>query len=85
MKEGHNCWKTEKATRIRFLVDSDSYFIALYDTIINAQISVFIIGWGIHSKLLLHRDDSEYEYPIRLGDFLNAVAEEKPEQSIYGV
>lgn len=83
MKEGKNCWKTEKATRIRFLVDSDSYFSALYDTIINAQKSVFIIGWDIHSKLLLRRDDDEYEYPIRLGDFLNAVAEEKPDLHIY--
>ncbi|MFW5770752.1 MAG: VTT domain-containing protein, partial [Spirochaetota bacterium] len=83
MKEGHNCWKIEKATRIRFLVDSDSYFSALYDTIINAQKSVFIIGWDIHSRLLLRRDDGDYKYPIRLGDFLNAMTDEKPELHIY--
>ncbi len=83
MKNGHNCWITEQATKISFLTDSGSYFKAFYDTAVNARKSIFITGWDIHSRLVLLRDDEEHSYPVVLGEFLNALARERPELEIY--
>lgn len=75
LKEGKNCWRIAKASRVAFLVDAASYFSAFVEAIKRAQKSILIVGWDIDSRVSLVRDGRSTELPNRLGDFLNQVVE----------
>lgn len=71
---GENCWKKAKAKRVAVAVDGEAYFRAVREAILGARQSVFILGWDMHSRLKMVRDDAEHKYPIELGDLLDFVA-----------
>tara|TARA_R110002110_G_scaffold91264_2_gene237450 strand:- start:70665 stop:72788 length:2124 start_codon:yes stop_codon:yes gene_type:complete len=81
--EGTNCWRIEKASRAAILVDGENYYPALHAALCNAQKTIFIVGWDLHSELELVRDDQHHDFPIQLGALLDALAKERPELNIY--
>lgn len=80
---GRNCWKVEKAERVSFLVDADAYFSAFRESAKLARSRILICGWDIDSRTAFRREGSDDSYPLQLGDFLNALAEERSELQIY--
>ena len=76
LKPGANCWRMERARRVAFLVDGEDYFRAVREAILQARHSVFILGWDIHSRLALVRDEGDDGRPRELGALLDAVARE---------
>ena len=61
-KPSRNCWQRAKARRAAFVIDGDAYFRALYQAFHRARRSIFIVGWDLHSDLLLVRGaDGRYE------------------------
>lgn len=75
---GNNCWRKEQATRVAVAIDGEAYFRAVREAILAARHSIFILGWDIHSKLRLVRDDKNTdEYPQQLGALLDYVARER--------
>ena len=70
LKPGRNCWRIERADRVCFLIDGDSYFRAFRTTVANAQRSVFILAWDIDSRVRLLRDARTHRAPLRLSEFL---------------
>ncbi|MGD8569716.1 MAG: VTT domain-containing protein [Gammaproteobacteria bacterium] len=83
LASGSNCDRIVTAERVRFLVDGENYFHTLRDAIKRAQRAVYILSWDIDSNVLLERSSTNDGYPARLGEFLDAVAAEKPELNIY--
>ncbi|ADE14768.1 Phospholipase D [Nitrosococcus halophilus Nc 4] len=73
LKPGNNCWRLEQARRAAFLIDGAAYFKAFRSAIEQAEHSILILGWDIHSQLKLLRDESSDSLPETLADFLNAV------------
>jgi phosphatidylserine/phosphatidylglycerophosphate/cardiolipin synthase-like enzyme len=73
-KPGETCWRREQANRVAFLVDAADYFRALRSSIIQAERSVALLGWDVHSKTPLIPGDPERlaadGWPVRLGDVL---------------
>ncbi|MBT8483607.1 MAG: hypothetical protein HKP36_18705 [Myxococcales bacterium] len=83
-QEGKNCWRIAHAERVAFLIDGEPYFRALHEAICRAQRSVFLVGWDIHSKLRLLRDDDDAEeMPVTLAALFDAVAADRPDLHIY--
>lgn len=80
---GRNCYAIDKAERVSFLVDADTYFHAFCEAIKNARQAVYILSWDIDSTIDLQRDENGDGYPSRLGAFLDAVVEDKPDLNIY--
>ncbi|MCW9059974.1 MAG: VTT domain-containing protein [Gammaproteobacteria bacterium] len=76
LKPGSNCWRMEQARRVAFLVDGEDYFRAVREAILQARHSVFILGWDIHSRLVLVRDEDDDGQPRELGTLLDTVARE---------
>ncbi|MGQ0522260.1 MAG: VTT domain-containing protein [Betaproteobacteria bacterium] len=70
---GRNCWRIERAQRMRFLVDGEEYFTALRRAIPRAQRTIFILGWDIDSRVRLMPDGANDGLPEELCEFLNAV------------
>ena len=71
---GSNCWRVEPADRWAFLVDADGYFAAVADAIEAAKKSVVILGWDVHSRVLLRRETGGNDDGNRLGPLLEAAA-----------
>ena len=83
LEQGRNCWRLVPADRIAFVVDGEDYFRAVREAFCNAQRSIFIIGWDIHSELQLVRNGKQDDYPEKLGPLLDCLARERRELNIY--
>jgi phospholipase D1/2 len=73
---GRNCWCRPRADRVGLLVDAAAYFDALASAIERAEHSVLIIGWSVHSRLLLRRKGRGSR--STLGELLNRAAWRRP-------
>ena len=71
---GRNCWRRETAQRVAIAIDGEAYFRAVREAILSARRTVFILGWDIHSKLRLVRNDEADCNPRELGELLDFVA-----------
>lgn len=78
-----NCHSLAEARRVAFIVDGEAYFRALYDCFLQAQHSIFIVGWDLHSDLQLVREKTAGDYPSRLGALLNRLVAEKKGLHVY--
>jgi phospholipase D1/2 len=83
LEEGSNCWKIASTERVAFLIDGEDYFHAVREAMCNARRSIFIIGWDIHSKLRLIRNEEGDNYPETLGPLLDNLAKHCQDLNIY--
>lgn len=81
LDERQNCWRVADASRVAFLVDGEAYFRAVADAFEMARYAIYIIGWDIDSRTRLRRGKDGTGEP--LGKFLDRLARERPEISIY--
>jgi len=77
LRPGRNCWRTERARRVAFLVDGEAYFAAFRGAALRATRSIFILGWDVASRMLLVHDDPPDGLPRALGDFLHALVKRR--------
>ena len=82
-KPGITCWRLAHAGRAALLIDGENYFKALHEAMRLARQAIIIVGWDVHSELLLVRNGDNGKYPAALGTFLNYLAEERKELNIY--
>jgi phospholipase D1/2 len=80
---GRNCWRIERAHRAAVLIDGKDYFAALRAALVQAQHSVFILGWDIDSRMRLVPQGANDGYPEELGDFLNELVKERRRLRMY--
>jgi phospholipase D1/2 len=81
--EGKNCWRRAHAHRTALLVDAESYYAALAEAFERAQRSIVIVGWDIHSRIRLLRDERPHDLPVELGEMLNALAHRRRKLHVY--
>src|SRR5215470_6560063 len=80
-RPGRNCWRLAMARRAAFLIDAQSYFLALGDALARAERSIFILGWDIHSRVSL---DPRGALPDRgIGELLSALVQQRPELRVH--
>lgn len=82
LRPGVTCRDLAMADQGAFLIEAKSYYRAVRKALLKAERSVTILAWDLHSKILLERDEDD-GYPKELGEFLNAVLDEKPDLHIY--
>jgi len=70
---GASGWRRPAASRLAFLVDAERYFGALADALERAREQVLIVGWDVHSRTRLRRDEAG-GLPSELGPLLDALA-----------
>ena len=69
---GRNCWRVARAGRAAVLIDGAAYFDALAASIARARDAVFVVGWDIHSRVVLGPADGGSP---ALAELLDAAAE----------
>lgn len=85
LRPGHNVWRIEHADRAAILVDGGAYFGAVREALLQAQRSVFIVGWDLDSRTRLVGEDGEARdnWPVTLRDFLTRLVSERPDLTVY--
>jgi phosphatidylserine/phosphatidylglycerophosphate/cardiolipin synthase-like enzyme len=80
---GETCWRTERADRAAFLIDTEAYFTALYEAFQKARRSILILGWGFDPRARLFPDGYDGpDDPDEVGHVLLRLARERPELDI---
>ena len=80
---GRNCWCTERADQLAFLIDGQAYFEAFRAAALQAQQSILILAWDIDSRIELVRGPVSDRLPTRLNEFLQALLKQKPSLHIH--
>lgn len=85
LQEGKTIWRKSRACRATLLNDAAEYFGALRQCLLNAQRSVFIVGWDIHSqtRLVGPSGSATDGFPEELAGFLEALVDHRPTLQIY--
>ena len=85
LEPGRNCDPLARADRFALLVDGETYYSALADSIARAKRRVIILGWDLDSRVRLSAgaalDGEKLLPPLR--EFLPAVASKNPNLDIY--
>ncbi|TVM18295.1 hypothetical protein DPQ33_05955 [Oceanidesulfovibrio indonesiensis] len=74
-------WQKVRSDRLAFLQNGAAYFPAFVEAVRKAKRAVYIAGWDVDSRVVLTGMGSKH--PLRLGEFLDQVAAERPELNIY--
>ena len=66
---GHNCWRIETAKRAAFLVDGETDFRAFREVALEAQRTIFILGWDFDTRIRMLIDREPDGSPINWVNF----------------
>lgn len=81
---GENCWRTPVAGRAALLVDAANYFQAARAAMLEAERTIFIVGWDIDSRIRFAGEAPPDDgAPEALKDFLAYLVERRPALRIH--
>lgn len=83
LKEGETCWRKVRAERATFIVDAAQYFAAAKEAMLAARHCIYLIGWEFDFDIRLRPDLDDPEAPDHLRQFLQHVAEQRPELEVF--
>lgn len=81
--EGWSCWRRVPCRRAAFLIDARDAFAAIASSLEQAQRSILICGWDLHSSLRLRRPASPGEAPDELAPLLSWVVKRRPQLQVH--
>jgi len=79
LQPGKTCWRIAEADRVAVLIDSESYYAILEETLAQARQSIVIVGWDFDGGIALRPGRS----PLMLGPFLRSLVEGRPDLTIH--
>ncbi|WP_243457269.1 phospholipase D-like domain-containing protein [Parasphingorhabdus cellanae] len=83
MTEHKSFWRTEIANRARIIIDGADYFEILRKAMLRAKKRIILIGWDFDTRISLSKDEHEKgEPPVRLGEFIEWLANNRPDLEI---
>jgi len=83
-RPGRNAWRVARAERAIVLIDAANYYGTLRKALLEAQRTIYIIGWDVDSRtpLVGPSGEPDDDLPRELGPFLTALVERRPELKI---
>ncbi|HSP25629.1 MAG TPA: phospholipase D-like domain-containing protein [Saliniramus sp.] len=83
LRPGHNCWRIEHADRLALIVDAADYFRAAKAAILEAEHSVYLIGWDFDARIKFEPEHKTLDGPNKLGPFLRWIGKTRPHVQVY--
>ena len=80
---GRNCWRIDRAERFLCIQDAADYFRLVRQALLEAEHSVFILGWDITGSIDLDPNAAEGPVPKRFDRLLAYVARQRPRLRCY--
>lgn len=78
IKVGINAWRSAKADKVGFLIDTADYYASLDEAFRQARKTVWIIGWDFNPDIYLRPDRPSQS----LGELLRSLVEKSPDLEI---
>jgi phosphatidylserine/phosphatidylglycerophosphate/cardiolipin synthase-like enzyme len=83
LEPGVTCWRTAKADRAAFLIDTEAYFTAAFAAMQKARRSILLLGWGFDPRTRLFPDGYDGpDDPDEVGHILLKLADARPDLEI---
>jgi phosphatidylserine/phosphatidylglycerophosphate/cardiolipin synthase-like enzyme len=83
LRAGETFWRSARADRAAFLIDTEAYFAAVFDAIQKARRSILLLGWGFDPRTRLFPDGYDGpDDPDEVGRILVELACAKPELDV---
>ncbi len=83
LKAGTTCWRVETAPRTALLVDMAAYLEAAKSALSAATRSIHFLNWAFDPDTVVdHEPDGPGSEPLRIGPFLRALAQARPDLEI---
>ncbi|HLZ75180.1 phospholipase D-like domain-containing protein [Phenylobacterium sp.] len=83
LRVGDTCWRTARADRAAFLIDTEAYFTAVFDALQKARRSILLLGWGFDPRTRLFPDGYDGpDDPDEIGRILIELARARPDLDI---
>jgi phosphatidylserine/phosphatidylglycerophosphate/cardiolipin synthase-like enzyme len=80
---GETCWRTARADRVAFLIDTEAYFTAAFEAMQKARRSILLLGWGFDPRTRLFPDGYDGPNdPDEVGAILLRLAQARPDLDI---
>src|ERR1700712_5627932 len=77
------CWRSARACRAAFLVDTEAYFTAVFEALLKARRSVLLLGWGFDPRTRLFPDGQDGPNdPDEVGRILIELSKARPDLDI---
>ena len=89
LRPGATCWRVAPASRAALIVDAADYFLHLRRALTCAERAAYLIGWDFDLRVEMVPGQSDNDgnapdgWPNRLGDFLEAVVDRRPEVCLH--
>lgn len=81
---GRNCWRIERATQARVIVDADDYFKAARAAMLKAKKQILLVGWDFDARIRLGEDAPDGDDgPQEVGAFFSWLVKRTPGLQIY--
>src|SRR6186997_3108195 len=82
---GRNVWRVAQANRAAMLVDAGAFFAAVRAALLQAQRSVFIVGWDLDSRTRLVGEDGAAPdgWPETLRELLTRLVGERRDLTVH--
>ncbi|MFA5489777.1 MAG: phospholipase D-like domain-containing protein [Candidimonas sp.] len=80
LEPGRNCWRAEHCERASAIVDAADYYHFARETMLAARQRIMVIGWDFDTRIKLEPQNRENSQT--LGDFILALAKDRPDRSI---
>ena len=80
---GDTCWRIAPASRAAFIVDTEAYFTAIFETLRKARRSITLLGWAFDPRSRLFPDGEDGpDDPDEVGRILIELSRARPELEI---
>ena len=80
---GRNCWRVDRAHHFYCVQDAADYFRLVREALLQAEESIFILGWDIAGGIDLLAGENPGDGPTRLNELLAFVARRRPKLRCY--
>jgi len=82
-RPGRNCWRVERADRMRCIQDAAEYFRLVRRAMLSAEHTIFTLGWDTSAHTELLPGETPPDAPARLDHLLAWIARRRPELRCY--
>ena len=82
LEPDRNCWRIERATKARVIVDADDYFTAARAAMVKAKKQILLVGWDFDARIRLG-EEADDGGPDRVGAFLSWLVKRSPDLQIH--
>jgi phosphatidylserine/phosphatidylglycerophosphate/cardiolipin synthase-like enzyme len=83
LEPGRNCWRIERADKMRLIVDAADYFNIVRHAMMAAEKRIMLIGWDFDARVRVGPKWNPTGAPSTIGRFILWLARHKPELRVY--